>query len=413
MQHARLLSPRHLRPLVARSLRHGISRTFTVLALESSADDTCAAVVTSDRQILSNVVINQQSFIEEYGGIHPFIALHAHQRNMPGAVRRALADANLAVHDVDGIAFTRGPGIPGCLSVCGNAARTLAAALDKPLVGVHHMRRGSASARAHASADLSALRAPLNFPFLTPPRPRAALPSSSSRPRARPSRILATTLDESIGNAYDKVAKLLKIPLQGRAPGAALERYCTSEPPGAEEDAPDIPMPTAMPGKLAFSYSAPHSAVERFLAARGGAGELDERTRVRLARGFQRAAVGQLEEKLVLGMRELARQGVKVTSLVVSGGVASNAFLRERLRACLDAESPDERISLVFPPPSLCTAPPTTDNAVMIAWAAMDRFLAGDTDPYSIESRPKWSLEELEGPERPVDVSSQDSLRSL
>ncbi|KAL7281011.1 hypothetical protein ACG7TL_004313 [Trametes sanguinea] len=223
-------------------------------------------------------------------------------------------------------------------------------------------------------------------------------------------RILATTLDESIGNAYDKVAKMLKIPLNGRAPGAALERYCASEPPpaaeGEEQDGSDIPMPIPMPGKLAFSYSAPHSAVERFLTA--GGGELDERTRVRLARSFQRAAVSQLEEKLVLAMRKLANQGVKVKSLVVSGGVASNSFLRERLRACLDAESPEERISLVFPPPSLCT-----DNAVMIAWAAMDRFLAGDTDPYSIESRPKWSLEELEGPERPVDVSSQDSLRSL
>ncbi|OSC97074.1 glycoprotease [Trametes coccinea BRFM310] len=401
MQHARLFSPTSVRPLIARSHR---SRKFTVLALESSADDSCAAVVTSDRTVLSNVVINQQSFIEEYGGIHPFIALHAHQRNMPGAVQRALREANLSVNDVDGIAFTRGPGIPGCLSVCGNAARTLAAALNKPLVGVHHMQ-------AHALTPL--LTSPPSelpqFPFLTllVSGGHTILLLASSRTSFR---ILATTLDESIGNAYDKVAKMLKIPLNGRAPGAALERYCASELPpaadGEEQDVPDIPMPIPMPGKLAFSYSAPHSAVERFLTA--GGGELDERTRVRLARSFQRAAVGQLEEKLVLAMRKLANQGVKVKSLVVSGGVASNSFLRERLRACLDAESPEERISLVFPPPSLCT-----DNAVMIAWAAMDRFLAGDTDPYSIESRPKWSLEELEGPERPVDVSSQDSLRSL
>ncbi|TFK78225.1 hypothetical protein K466DRAFT_570969, partial [Polyporus arcularius HHB13444] len=128
----------------------------------------------------------------------------------------------------------------------------------------------------------------------------------------------------------------------------------------------------------------------RFLDARRG--EIDDRTKLGVARSFQKAAVGQLEDKLVLGMRECAQKGISVRHLVVSGGVASNSFLRERLRACLDAESPDERVELVFPPPHLCT-----DNAAMIAWAAMDRFLAGDTDPYSIESRPKWSLEALEG----------------
>ncbi|KAI0769577.1 glycoprotease [Trametes elegans] len=392
MQHARLLTPRLLRPFVTRPPRLVGVRYFTVLALESSADDTCAAVVTSDRKILSNVVVNQQAFLEEYGGIHPFVAIHAHQRNMPGALQRALREANLTVNEVDGIAFTRGPGIPGCLSVCGNAARSLAAALNKPLVGVHHMQ-------AHALTPLltSAPSERPEYPFLTilvsGGHTLLLLATSPSR-----FRILATTLDESIGNAYDKVARMLGVPFAGTSAGAALERYCASslDPDSSAEaesagegEVPEIKMPRPMPGRLAFSYTGLHSTVERFLDARKGA--LNERTRLGLARSFQRAAVGQLEDKLVLGMRQCARQDIQVRSLVVSGGVASNSYLRERLRACLDAESPDERISLVFPPPSLCT-----DNAVMIAWASMHRFLAGDTDAYSVESRPKWSLEELE-----------------
>ncbi|KAH9846288.1 glycoprotease [Lenzites betulinus] len=370
-----------------RSPSHAQLRRFTVLALESSADDSCAAVVTSDRNVLSNVVVSQQAFLEQYGGIHPFVAIHAHQRNLPGAVQRALREAKLSIQDVDGIAFTRGPGIPGCLSVCGNAARTLAASLNKPLVGVHHMQ-------AHALT-----------PFLTsPPDSRPQFPFITLLVSGGHTmfvlatsplhfRIIAETVDESIGNAYDKVARLLDIPLDGRSGGAALERFCASPDPdpAAEGEVPELKLPIAMRGRLALSYTGIHSAVERYLDARRGT--LDAGARLGIARSFQKAAVGQLEEKLGLALQQCRQQDHHVRHLVVSGGVASNAYLKERLRACLERESGDRPIELVFPPPALCT-----DNAVMIAWASMDRFLAGDTDDYSVESRPKWSLEELREP---------------
>ncbi len=141
-------------------------------------------------------------------------------------------------------------------------------------------------------------------------------------------RILATTLDESIGNAYDKVAKLLQIPYANRAAGAALERFARSPAVAGEGDVPEVLMPRPMRGRLAFSYTGLHSTVERFLDARRG--ELDERTKLGIAKSFQIAAVAQLEEKLVLGMRKCAQEGVKIRSVVVSGGVASNVFLRER-----------------------------------------------------------------------------------
>ncbi|TBU38495.1 peptidase M22 glycoprotease [Dichomitus squalens] len=389
MYHVRLLHIARSRPLPHRlplPPPRPPSRRFTVLALESSADDTCAAVVTEDREILSNIVVNQQASLEQYGGIHPYVALHAHQRNMPVVVQRALRDAGLTVNEIDGVAFTRGPGIAGCLSVCGNAARTLAAALSKPLVGVHHMQ-------AHALTPF--LTSPPDqlpqYPFLTllVSGGHTLLLLATSPTSFR---ILAATLDEAVGNAYDKVAKLLRIPYEGKAAGAAIERLCASEGEGAE-----IPMPRPIRGRLAFSYTGLHSAVERFLHARKG--EVDERTKVGIARSFQKAAVGQLEDKLVLGMRQCAKEGLRVRCLVVSGGVASNQYLRDRLRACLDRESPDKHVSLAFPPPSLCT-----DNAAMIAWASMHRFLAGETDEYSLESRPVWSLEDLEreeaGPSR-------------
>ncbi len=141
-------------------------------------------------------------------------------------------------------------------------------------------------------------------------------------------RILATTVDEAIGNAFDKVAKLLQIPYEGKAAGAALERLCAGGSGVEGEDAEEIPMPRTMRGRLAFSYTSLHSAVERFMHAKQG--ELDDGTKLALARSFQKAAVGQLEEKLALGIRKCAREGIAVRSVVVSGGVASNQYLRER-----------------------------------------------------------------------------------
>ncbi|KAI0259673.1 Gcp-like domain-containing protein [Gloeopeniophorella convolvens] len=209
-------------------------------------------------------------------------------------------------------------------------------------------------------------------------------------------RILATTPDEAIGRAFDKVSRLLALPWSPRGPGAALEE-CAVTATQADTDASLVPpMPRTLPGVLGFSFAGLHSTVERAVAARGGDGAaLDARTRAALARAFQDAAVGQLEEKVRLALRLCAREGVGVRHVVVSGGVASNTYLRTRLGATV-ADEGAGLVSLVFPPPALCT-----DNAVMIAWAAMDRLLVGDTDDYSILIRPKWSIEELSGPSGP------------
>ncbi|OAX40142.1 peptidase M22, glycoprotease [Rhizopogon vinicolor AM-OR11-026] len=360
------------------------TRPFTVLGFESSADDTCAAVVTSSRQILSNVVVKQHSLHEEFGGIHPSVAIEAHQRNMPGAVRMALEQAHISIHDIDGIAFTRGPGIGGCLSVSSNAAKSLAAALNKPLVGVHHMQ-------AHALTPL--LTTPIadlpQFPFLTLliSGGHTLLLLASSLTSFR---ILATTADASIGRAFDKVARALGLSWGTRGPGAALEEFCRMNIEGPER-LPDIqPFSVPMPGKLAFSFASLQSSVDRNISLMQE--PLSTSHRIALARAFQTAAARQLCAKLTLALQKLELRDVKVRDVVVSGGVASNAFLRARLRETLDGYNPDERISLHFPPPELCT---DTDNAAMIAWSSMHRFLAGDYDDYTVELRAKWSIENI------------------
>ncbi|KIJ13044.1 hypothetical protein PAXINDRAFT_177058 [Paxillus involutus ATCC 200175] len=379
-------------------------RHFTVLAVESSADDTCAAVVTSSRGILSNIVIKQHDLHEGFGGIHPMVAIEGHQRNMvcnmilgislfidvlsdsvtsmqPTAVRRALEESRVPIRDIDGVAFTRGPGIGGCLSVGSNAAKTLAAALGKPLVGVHHMQ-------AHALTPL--LTSPTDerpeFPFLTllisGGHTLLVLATSYSS-----FRILANTVDESVGRTYDKVARMLKMPWGTKGPAASLEEFCRKDLQGV--NVPEIqPFVVPMHGKLAFSFSGLHSAVERYISK--SEVFLTEDHRIALGQAFQDGAARQLCAKLVQCHSMLLRKGIEVRHVVASGGVASNSFLRARLREALDKHSPEQKISLVFPPPELCT-----DNAVMVGWAAMYRFIAGDHDDYSVELCSKWSIETL------------------
>ncbi|KAF8647100.1 hypothetical protein AX16_006934 [Volvariella volvacea WC 439] len=348
-----------------------IRRQFTVLAVESSADDTCAAVVRSDGQILSNVVIKQFDLHERYGGIHPVAAIEGHQRNMPLAVQRAIREAQVdIVKDISGIAFTRGPGIGGCLSVGSNAAKTLAAALNKPLVGVHHMQ-------AHALTPLlTTLNSPdtPKFPFLTllVSGGHTLLLLAASH---KDFRILATTVDESIGRSFDKVSRMLQLPWSKFGPGAALEDFCAQNGSGSgpNEDVAHIPAaPTPMRKKLSFSYAALHSFVERYIHSQGGIDNLSIPQRRALGRSFQTGAAAQLEEKLLLALEWCEKKNIVVEHVVMSGGVASNQFIRRTLQAALAIYGGENghTINLIYPPPSLCT-----DNAVMIAWASMTRFL--------------------------------------
>ncbi|KAJ7287745.1 glycoprotease [Mycena rebaudengoi] len=365
--------------VLPRRVFHPPRRAFTVLAIESSADDTCAAIVCSNRKVLSNVIVKQHNLHLEYGGIHPQVAMRAHQSNMPGAVVRCLTEAGLKIEDVDGIAFTRGPGLGSCLSVACNAAKTLAAVHNKPIVGVHHMQ-------AHALTACLTSSPPPQFPFLTllVSGGHSMIVLATSPVNFR---VLATTLDKSIGSLIDRVATLLEIKWSDMGPGPALEAFCAEEGDDGD-DGLDFNMPRiVMRGEMALSFSGFHNAVYRAVTAAGGVENLNKRA---LARAFQTSIFAHLEDKLALALRWCANNGHSIHQVVVSGGVASNMFLRQRLKICLEQFDDMEAI---FPPPALCT-----DNAVMIGWASMYRFLTQDYDDYTIGPRSEWSIEDLQNP---------------
>ncbi|SCV69047.1 BQ2448_2067 [Microbotryum intermedium] len=385
-----------------------LERPLLILGLESSADDTCAAVITSDcsstqPRLLSNIVIRQPSH-EQFGGIHPLHAQHAHARNMPTAIQRALNGAHVGLADLSGIAFTRGPGMMGCLSVACHSAKALSAATGKPLMGVHHMQ-------AHALTPFLTSAIPPKFPFLTLllSGGHTLLLFASLESEFK---ILATTHDESIGASFDKAARDLKIPwsLGSGSPGAALEAF-------AFPSAPTTPTTTTFtmmdrdriighainlgdgvvphfsqpfPRQLAFSFSGARSQLDRIISDEPVAKMERERKRL-LARSFMQAAVKQVEDKIALALSLQEPKGMRdVRHLVVSGGVASNSYLRKRLREKLDALDRKD-VELVFPPPSLCT-----DNAAMIANVGLSRLRRGRLDPLEVMPIAKWSIEESE-----------------
>ncbi|KAK4053766.1 Mitochondrial tRNAs modification protein [Microbotryomycetes sp. JL201] len=378
------------------------NRPRLVLGLESSADDSCAAVVSSERQVLSNIVIKQGQLLKQYGGIHPKHAQEAHQKNLPVAINRALAEAKVKLDDLDAIAFTRGPGMYGCLSTCAASAKALAAAANLPLIGVHHMQ-------AHALTPFLTEEEPPQFPFLT------LLLSGGHTllllAKATTSfRILATTRDESIGASLDKGSRELEIPLElgNGSAGAALEKFV------AKGDSPltfipkakaDELFPVPFPNELAFSFSGPRSALSRALARQPlfTMSENDKRT---LAGAFMKAVFKQIAQKVKLGIQLVeteerdpsgASGRQQLGCLVVSGGVASNMYLRQVLRETLDAQG-YQSTRLVCPPPHLCT-----DNAAMIANVGLSRLERGRLDPFDVDLKSKWSIAECEADFEPVE----------
>ncbi|KAJ1032354.1 hypothetical protein NDA18_001840 [Ustilago nuda] len=368
------------------------SQPRLVLGIETSCDDSCASVVSSDRSVLSSVVTKQDH--SSTGGIHPLSAASGHHSNLPSTISSALSQANVGHADIDAIAVTQGPGMTSSLGVGLSAAKTLSAVLNKPLIYVHHMQ-------AHALTPLLTEKEPPKFPFLV-------LLVSGGHTMLVLARgvsafsILITTKDDSIGNAFDKVARDLGIPWTS-ASGAALEELAEK----SDKKAVDVVFPVPCTGQAYFSYSGLKAAAQRHIESSGGA-DMADTDKSEIAAAFQRAASAQLEDKLSMvfkpsyqikdsHLRPHSRidwlKGLRVDNiktLVCSGGVASNHFLRSRLREHLDSLARQD-VELQFPPLSLCT-----DNAAMIAWVGHLIYDQRTTD-YSRLARPKWSMEDILG----------------
>ena len=332
-----------------------------VLGIETSCDETGVAVYDTRRGLLSHALFSQVALHAEYGGVVPELASRDHVRKLLPLVRQVLAEAGLEPADLDGVAYTAGPGLVGALMVGAAAGRALAWALDLPAVGVHHME-------GHLLAPL------LEDPTLKPPFV-ALLVSGGHTQLVEVQgigeyRLLGETLDDAAGEAFDKTAKLMGLPYPG---GPELARLAETGRPGVFEFS--RPM-TDRPG-LDFSFSGLKTQV--LLAWQ--ASDQAPQTRADIARGFEDAVVETLAIKC---QRALEQTGIG--TLVVAGGVGANSRLRARLQAMAEKR----RGRVCFPRPAFCT-----DNGAMIAFAGALRLQAGQAETPAVTVTPRWDMASL------------------
>ncbi|VWX52861.1 tRNA (adenosine(37)-N6)-threonylcarbamoyltransferase complex transferase subunit TsaD [Novosphingobium sp. 9U] len=330
----------------------------TVLGIESSCDETAAALVTDGRVILAQRIASQDDAHRPYGGVVPEIAARAHAERLTPLIEATLADAGMTLADVDAIAATAGPGLIGGVMVGLVTAKALAMASDKPLIAVNHLEGHALSPRL---AD-EALAYPYLLLLVSGGHCQLLLVEGVGKYRR-----LATTIDDALGEAFDKTAKLLGLGYPG---GPAVERLAR------EGDARKVPLPRPLVGSAEphFSFAGLKSAVMRAKMAI----DASTCTDADIAASFQQAAIDCLLDRT---RRALAASG-QVTALVVAGGVAANTAIRSALQALADAHG----LPFVAPPLALCT-----DNAAMIAWAGVERL--GQSDPLDTPARPRWPLD--------------------
>jgi N6-L-threonylcarbamoyladenine synthase len=328
-----------------------------ILGLESSCDDSAAALVTGDRQILAQTVVGQTAAHQPYGGVVPEIAARAHVEILPTLIRGVLDDAGLSIHDVDAVAATAGPGLIGGVLVALLAGKGLALAAGKPLIAINHLEGHALSPRL---VDPN-----LDFPYLLLLVSGGHCQLLEVRD-VGDYRRLATTIDDAAGEAFDKAAKLLQLGYPG---GPAIEELAKAGDPAAVP----LPRPLVGSGEPHFSFAGLKSAVQRAVASREYRSE-------DIAASFQRAVVDCLVDRT---RRAIAHTGAP--ALVVAGGVAANQSIRAALANL--ATSENRRFSV--PPAWLCT-----DNAAMIAWAGAERFAGGHCDSLDAPARARWPLDE-------------------
>ena len=348
-----------------------MTKTITLLGIESSCDDTGAAVVrhgAKGAEILSNVVEGQTGLHAAFGGVVPEIAARAHAERVDHCVEAALATAGVTLAALDGIAVTAGPGLIGGVLSGVMCAKGITAATGLPLIGVNHLAGHALTPR---------LTDDLPFPYLM------LLVSGGhcqflivSGPDAFER--IGGTIDDAPGEAFDKTARLLGL---GQPGGPAVERVAA----GGDPDQYPLPRPLLDRPGCDMSFSGLKTALLRardgVVAAHGG---LPQRDLADLAAGFQSAVADILVEKSRRALALYLGRGPARPALAVAGGVAANATIRDGLPALCASEG----VRFVAPPLALCT-----DNAAMIAYAGIERLRLGLTDDLRLSARPRWPLD--------------------
>jgi N6-L-threonylcarbamoyladenine synthase len=359
---------------------------FLVLGLETSCDETAAAVVRlradGRAEVVSSVVASQIAAHAPYGGVVPEVAARAHVELVEPVTRQALSEAGVTLDDIAGIAATAGPGLVGAVMVGLSFAKGLALARGLPLIAVNHLEGHAISAR---------LEADVPYPFLL------LLVSGGHCQLVEVAGVgackrLGSTIDDAAGEAFDKIAKSLGLPYPG---GPALERLAEGGDPGR------FPLPRALLGRggCDFSFSGLKTAAAR-LAER----ITDETDRRDLAAAVQSAIARQLAERSERAMASYAAQhSLQHRRFVVAGGVAANRTVRARLEALASANG----FAFAAPPLKYCT-----DNAAMIALAGAERLAGGMVDGLDAIARPRWPLDEAAALANPTHVPGRKGAKA-
>jgi N6-L-threonylcarbamoyladenine synthase len=336
-----------------------------VLGIESSCDETAAALVADDRTIIAQAIASQHEAHAPYGGVVPEIAARAHAERLAPMIEAVMREGGMGLSDLDAIAATAGPGLIGGVMVGLVSAKALAMAADVPLMAINHLEGHALSPRLADPA--------LGFPY-------ALLLVSGGHCQilrvegvGRYKRV-ATTIDDALGEAFDKTAKILGLGFPG---GPAVERLAGEGDPGA------VPLPRPLFGSPEphFSFAGLKSAVLR-------AHDSGRYQPADIAASFQQAAIACVVDRLGRALDAMEPVG----NLVVAGGVAANRAVRDALQALAARRG----LRFSAPPPALCT-----DNAAMIAWAGQERLAIGAPgDPLDIAARPRWPLDPIAEPVR-------------
>lgn len=333
-----------------------------ILGIESSCDDTAAAVVEDGRRVLSSVVSSQDDIHSKFGGIVPELASRRHIESIIPVVEGALSGASVTLDDIDGIAVTRGPGLVGSILIGLSFAKAVSFVKGVPFTGVNHIESHPLAAFLYEGESLEPPRFPFVSLIVSGGHTTLLLMESHTSYR-----ILGQTLDDAAGEAFDKVAKLLGLGYPG---GAAIDRLAKT----GSRDSVRFTRPYLSKGSLDFSFSGLKTAVLTHVRAQDGTP--DAVAVADIAASFQEAVVDVLVDK---ALRALKAEGSK--NLVVAGGVACNSRLRERITET----AREEDLRLFVPPPRFCS-----DNGAMVAALGYHQIKKGMTGTLDMNARPTW-----------------------
>ena len=361
-----------------------MQQSLTVLGIETSCDETAAAVVRLDgagrASILSNVVWSQFDAHRAYGGVVPEIAARAHVEATDRVIAAAMTEAGIGYDALDAVAATAGPGLIGGVMVGLISGKAVALAWDKPLVAVNHLE-------AHALSARLAGDCPFPYLLLLVSGGHCQLLAVEGLGQVRR---LGATIDDAVGEAFDKTAKVLGLGFPG---GPAVERAALSGDAGRF----DLPRPLLHRPGLDMSFAGLKTAVLREAEALGA---LTDQDRADLSASFQAAVGDILADRSARAMDAEPELGPR---FVVAGGVAANAYLRARLEAACARRG----WTLIAPPPRLCT-----DNGAMVALAGAERARAGLFDPLDTPARPRWPLDAAAAAAAPMHKAGRKGVRA-